>query len=192
MNSRTSSSEGIDLQLSDNAELSDSERSVLTALFSGIEEEHQIFTLQSTYYKYLEWYLCSPGVELSEQKAADVQVLISEFNKVVNLEDERELRRMSIDGRGTAIHLATQIYELCGLKITYNLLGQIEEITVPSGDIVYQLKSETDFGGLNISTLILALTLLSALLLLCRFIAKKNQLFDNKVVQDEFDEKKYA
>lgn len=175
-------------------EFNTSERAVLTLLHNGIEETHiqnvQEDTIPTTYFKYLEEYLGSSGVDLSASKVTEVEAQIQNLNEIMNLEKESDFKKMSLDGRGMAIFLSQQIYELCGLTLTYSILGDIEQITETSGQVIYQKENPIRQAGLHINALVITLIVMVILLILCIMLAKKNQLFAKESINIGYDEER--
>ena len=182
--------------LFDDRELNASERVVLTMLLGGIGQsgnlEDNRHDNNTIYYESLERYFSSYNVNLSitnRQKAVDY---IKELNEIVSLEKESDMKKMSLDGRGVAIYLSEQIYELCGLKLEHNLQGDIVQITSQSDNFIYLQANPNKQAGFQPYALMITLVIILTLLSICIIIAKKNHLFVKDVTFNGYDEKGFA
>ena len=99
---------------------------------------------------------------------------------------------MSIEGRKFIIHIYEEIYNLCGLNITFDAESNIEKIVDQSGAVIYQNTGAQSQPQIHIDALIITSTFILVLITLCFIIARKNQLFIKGGRYDGFDEKEYA
>ncbi len=142
-------------------------------------------------YQQLKAYLGSKGVELTKEEAEEATESIEELNHIIMLEGRRDLKQMSLDTKGIASHLSQLIYQSCGLKLSFDLLGNIDTISTTDGGILYHRHS-SDQDGLHFEALAITLSIISLLLFGCTQIARKHQLFHKEELYDSFDEEKYA
>lgn len=173
-------------------EINACEYSVLSMLYNNDTMQEGQPSVNNRLYQYLKYYLGSCGVDLSEPKAVDAKVKISELNKIIAMEKNRDLREMTLDAKGIAINLAQLIYQTCGLELTFNLLGDIKTIAIKDGDIIYQNGEPIEQASFHLEALIVTVMGIIVLLIICIAIARKHQLFRKEEAQDSFEEKKYA
>ncbi len=184
------------MQLLLNPELNANEQAVLTRFGSNFSQfivasDDTPYVLDSLYHQ-LGAYLASNGVNLTEENAEQAKLEIDELNRIIQMEGNRDLKEMTLDARGIATHLSQLIYQSCGLKLSFDLSGNIETISRKDGVILYQKQNSMDQDGLHIQALAITLTLIIILLLFCTQIARKHQLFHRDEPYDSFDEEKYA
>jgi len=170
-----------DIVLLENDELSTSERVVITSLLSGVELIDSQQDVKDNNYRmyvnYLKEYLSSSGVDLSTTNANKVVDDIKGINAIISLEKESNFMKMSLDGRGVAIHIFEKVYQLCGLKLVYNMQGTIIRISDVLGNFIYVKDIPVTRAGFQFNALVMTIVVLAALYSLCIMIAKKNQLF---------------
>lgn len=183
-------------QLLDNEELNTSERSILSKLMSGIEwfDDQQVLdsSINSTYIKYLKEYLSKPGIDLDIMIASEVEDQIKSLYSIMYMEKQSNFKHMSVDGRGVAIYLSKQIYELCGLNISFGMEGDIVQISEGTGNVMYNKEKSKNQVDFQLNTLLITFGCVIMLLSICIIISKKNHLFLKEDYYEEYEEKKYA
>jgi hypothetical protein len=176
--------------------LNDAETLVLKVLDSageGIQSKKATDTKEySTYKKELKKYLESNDVNLNNSIAQNTVNKIIQLNTIMDMENEFNINKMSLDGRELAIHLTQEIYELCGLKLSYNMQGDIITITDKAGKNTYFKNSSNQKADFQGEVFIGSVVLILLLIFLVFSIAKKNQLFVKDVKYDGIGEKGYA
>lgn len=146
----------------------------------------------NTYKSQLKSYLESAGVNLSDSTAKDTIGKIIQLNAIMDMENEFNINKMSIDGREMAICLTQEIYGLCGLKLSYNIQGDMVKITDKAGEKTFFKNSYSEQAGFQTNVFAGTVVIILFLILLVFNIAKKNQLFVKDVKYDGFNEKGYA
>lgn len=121
-----------------------------------------------------------------------VQALIQDRDELMYLEKKTNISQMSIDGKKAVIYILTRIYELCGLKPSINRNGEIEQIATKAGDILYIKSNMEQKTGFQAESLVIALTIISALLCICYSLSMKKQIYEKGGRYDGFNEKKAA
>jgi hypothetical protein len=184
------------IELFDETGINESEKLVLSTLYTEIVFSNwQHDQTLNTYYIYfinLKKYFLTDGVDLSKDQCKQVISKIKDMQTIFYLENESNLSKMSVDGRGIAIDLFEQIFDICGLKIYTNMEGEIEEIQDQIGNVMYQNKTSVIPDGFQVYAFISILIIMISLLIISIIIVKKNQLFRRDVSLDEFDEKRFA
>ncbi len=177
-------------------ELNESEKIILNMLTGNVQiKDTRQFAEDNeyaVYIKYLHNYLGSPGVTLSSSKAYEVLNKIIELNAIMDIEQEISFSKMSVDGKELAINLSKEIYDVCGLKLTYDIQGNINQIIDKSGRFIYLSEITVQDAGIRLDALMITLAVIMILLGLCIIIARKNQLFMKDVILDEFKEEGFV
>ncbi|HWT76050.1 MAG TPA: hypothetical protein VN258_15210 [Mobilitalea sp.] len=178
------------------AKLYMSEIQILTMLMKTEEDMINQKNLKNdTYDIYtsnLKSYLSKSHLDIN---AADFDLLkdkIVELTDIMNIEQECDFTKMSIDGRAVATDIAKQIYKICGLNLLTNMQGNIVKITDQSDNIIYSAKGEQPGYHLQIPILIVVLCVLVSLLVFLLVVVRKHKLFYKEVNFDEFNEERYA
>lgn len=183
-------------EISENSELNESEKVILNMLSSRILlKDTKSITADNEYtiyVKYLHNYLSSTGVTLSSSKAYEALNKIIELNAIINIEHVSSFNKMSVDGKELALNLAQKIYDLCGLKLNYDIHGNINQILDQSGNFIYQNENTVQNTGIQFKALMITLVVIMILLGLCILIARKNQLFIKEVTYDGFKEEGFV
>lgn len=148
--------------------------------------------LSVIYYENLRKYLSSRGVNLEFVRVKEVEDFIQGNNELLLLETESDINKMSYEGRKLVIYIYQEIYQCCGLDITFNADNEITTITSLSGQLIYQDKSMQLQAQLNENALVITLSIILSMTALCALIAKKNQLFIKGGKYNGFDEKEFA
>jgi hypothetical protein len=173
-----------------NTRLNDAENAILNMLLSVVNDSSsQLET--STYEAYLVNYFSGKEIEFSMATAEKVAFRLNDITALKNLENENDIRKMSLDGRGVAIHISKQIYRLCGLKLEYNIRGDIQQLKDSRGNYLFKENILVQKEVFDINSAVIILAVWMSLLNLCIFIAKKNQLYI-KDGEYEFDKKGFA
>lgn len=190
----------ISQELNEDKELNQSEKvilSLLTAVFtsSGSSQEKETGNFD-LYEEYLHKHLTSPGIRLTSSKADEAINKIIELEAVFNIEQVHNINTMSVDSRELAIRLSKEIYEACGLKLSYDMQGAIIRITDKSDNLIYlnpdTVQHTVKYGGLRLDLLIITLSIISVLLFICVLIARKNQLYQQEPGYEGFNEEGFV
>jgi uncharacterized membrane protein len=182
-------------QILENKQLNESEKVILSLLTSNNNEADTKVSKDSEYEIYvknLQEYLSKTEVSLTKEQGNIAARKIVEMNGIMDLEKENDIRKMSLDSREIAISLSKEIYETCGLKLTYNLKGEIIRIYDKAGKFHYLNESQINQSGFQFDALMITLVVIVSLLFICVFIAKKHQLYMKDVRYDGFNEERYA
>lgn len=148
-----------------------------------------------TYYiytVYLKNHLSDTDLRLSEDTYQQLQKKTDELIRVIGIEKECDFNKMSLDTRAVSIDIAKKIYELCGLSLTTDMDGLIEQISDRSGNVLYDGMKELPVYHIQIYVLAAVLIIQLILLLIILVYVKKNHLFKKEDNFDEFNEKRYA
>ncbi|MDF2951679.1 MAG: hypothetical protein K0S18_1262 [Anaerocolumna sp.] len=180
----------INNQETQNDQLNEAENVILNMLLSAVSDSNNQSEANS-YETFLVNYLSSNEIEFSMSTAEKVRFQLNDMIALRNLENESDIRKMSLDGRGVAIHINQQIYELCGLRLDYNIFGEVKQLEDPKGNCLYKDISPVIRDVFDVNTAMIILAVWLSLLNLCIFIAKKNQLYI-KDGEYEFNKKGFA
>jgi hypothetical protein len=143
------------------------------------------------YFNALKDYSSSADLSFNEKEVLEVNELLDDLKDVLQLEQKRDFDKMSLDGRKIAGFISKEIYEICDLKLAFNMQGQIEKIEDQNGYEWYSLQT-TSVQEVQIDIFVITVLIILLLLCLCIIIAKKNQLFIKDVIYDGISEKGFA
>lgn len=149
----------------------------------------------STYYIYMNCltrHLDNSGVALSAENRKELGKKLKGFADLIKLEGEKDFTKMSIDGRAIAIDIATQIYDICGLKLVTDMKGNIKQISDRFGQMTYYQNKQQAGSDFQVLPLILTLSVIIVLFGVVFYIGKYNRLFEKEVAYHGFDKKRYA
>jgi hypothetical protein len=181
-----------------NKELNEPEQAIITLLHDikdHITQQHRISEVPNFYSIVLEEYLSHSGVNLSASNAAEVIHKLQKLEHVMEVEKKFNYKEMTLDGRARALQLSQEIYELCGLSVTYNIRGDMEQITNLSGAILYKRERIPQQSSLHMEALFITLGFILLFLILCIIYAKKSHLFVKDAFIEEYEDyenKEYA
>jgi hypothetical protein len=181
--------------ISDNLEINTSEQAVLTMLSSVLslsEQTEQMNYSNSLYYKTLQQFLSSEGVDLTTIQARNLKEKMIAMQEIINYEGQTNFTKMSLDGRSVFTYISQEIYEICGLDLVLDSEGMIEKITDQSGNILYIKAVTVSVEDFQIEALAITVSCIILLFSICYIISKKNQLFNKEVKYDGFDEERFA
>lgn len=183
--------------LYNNPNLNESEKMILNLLENGVAVSDHLENIKENkdyalYLMHLTDHFSATNVDLTSSRAYEAVNKIIDLNRIINLEEESNYQKMSLDGRELAIRLAEQIYELCGLKASYNIHGDLVEIASESGNSLYVKENTVKQTGFQMEALFLTITVLLILLGICLIIAKKHQLFIKDGKYDGFNKEEFA
>jgi hypothetical protein len=181
--------------ISDNVEINTSEQAILTMLSSVLtlsEQTEQRNDSNGLYYKTLQEFLSSEGVDLTTIQARNLKEKIIDMQEIINYEGQTDFSKMSLDGRSVITYISKEIYELCGLGLLLDGEGEIEKISDLSGNILYIKAVPASLNDFQIEALVITLSFIIILFSICYIISKKNQLFNKEVKYDGFDEERFA
>lgn len=137
-------------------------------------------------------YFEKEEIKLDEEKLAKLDEYIQGCKEILMLEQERDLGKISVDGRNMMIYLYKNIYKLFGLNISYDITQNIEEIYSENGTVIYRNTDEKVRQPVHMEVLIITLIILIIFICLCFYIARKNQIIVKDGEYNGYDEKKYA
>ena len=173
-----------------------SERLVLTMLirqYGGSEPSLSwAGETEYLYYYYLKDYFSDQEYNPGKTDLMELENLIQAKEDIFRLEHEANPDKMSLDARELTLYIDQQIYNICGLSITFNVNNQIEQIKEVTGNILYQLSDQIEQDTIHMNTLIIVLITILILWGICIAVSRKNKLFVKEVAFDGFDEKEYA
>ncbi len=161
-------------------EFNNNERNILCELYSMVSIQPDLSRPQTSVHSkliyYLKEYLGSTGIDLGSPEAQKISNRIHILNRIFLLEDNRDIVRMTLDAKGIAINTMQEIYQLCGLNLTFDLKGDIEKITGPDGTVIYQSGNQIQKAGFHIGALLITVSLIILLLTMITVIVKRRQL----------------
>jgi hypothetical protein len=172
--------------------LNKSENVIINMLYNvGSLSGSQAKNINDKYVIYLSKYLGSAKVELGTATGDKVADKINDLIAIIKLEQESDIKKMSLDGRGVAINIIEQIYKLCGLKLEHNIQGDIRQISDAEGNALYSSNSLIQKEAFDLNSIVIIVATWACLFTICILIAKKNQLYikDGKY---ELDQKRFA
>ena len=172
------------------------EKTILTILENSLNqagsEENMAGNEYTTYINQLDNYFKKPNVNLEKTKLTEVTDKVSQLIALMKLEQESDFTKMSFDGRELALRLSSEIYNICGLKLSFGSLGNIMEVEELSGKIIYENEKTAQQPEFQWNTLLLSVAFAFFLLLVNVLIAKKHQLFVKDGIYNGFNEEGYA
>jgi hypothetical protein len=184
-----------DSQILEDNSLNQSEKVIVSLLSSRIAASGNQLRETSEYNLYVEHlrkYLSSAGVTISDDSGKKAASKILEMSAIMDLEQENNIEKMTLDGRELAINLSQEIYKACGLTLNYNLKGQITRISDKTGKFIYLNESQLKQTGFQFDLFLITFGIIAFLLFICIIIAKKHQLYVKDVAYDGFNEERYA
>lgn len=155
------------------------------------EEQQTEGTQKSLHFNALKQYLEEVNGVVTPENISAAGDLAEDLKAVKLLEDKKEIRDMSLDGRSIASNIIREIFDLCGLSIDISINGEIEKIFNQNGKELYQRK-QIEQGGFHIEAFIMVMGIIIVLIFTCIIIARKNRLYIKDVRYDGFDEKRFA
>ncbi len=176
--------------------LNSSEQLILEMLIGryGGEEPTNTETgnVEYLFYHCLKNYFIRDDYKPDKVALMKLENLIQARDDIFMLEQAVELSKMSLDARDLMIYIDKQIYELCGLSVTFTADNQIEQIRDTSGSILYQVDEQSLQSTFQLKALLVVMLVNSVLMAICIAISRKNKLFIKDVDFGGFDEKEYA
>jgi hypothetical protein len=166
--------------------LADSPR-LTNSIGSGLDNSWSL-----THYYTLADYFNRCDIILNSHDVDRIGKLIRGETEILQFETVPDLNRISLDGRKFILYIYEEIYNLCGLNITFDSENNIGKITEENGVVIYQRNVDKNQQVLHPEALFITVFLIISLTALCFIIAKKNQLFIKGGRYDGFDEKEYA
>jgi hypothetical protein len=148
--------------------------------------------LDDIYLYSLEQHFNTSKMNLTHSQANEIEALIQGKSELVRYEMDKDINQMSLEGRNLILYMDREIYQLCGLRITFDTDNTIDKITEQSGNIVYEKQQSSQPIKVHLEILIIVLALILSLIVLCMVFAKKKQLFIKGGRFNGFDEKEYA
>lgn len=176
-----------------NPEFNPNELTVLTMM--NRDASDLIITTQSVFgslYEQLKAYLGRSGVDLTKEKAEQARKNIVELNQIIAMEGNRDLKEMTLDAKGMATRLSQLIYQSCGLKLSFDMTGNIDKISTTDGSILFDRHKSAEQDRIHIQPLAITIGVIIILLFFCVLIARKHKLFQREELYESFDEEKYA
>ncbi|WMJ85791.1 hypothetical protein [Anaerocolumna sp. MB42-C2] len=172
------------------------EKTILTVLENSFSQaggqKNMAGNEYDTYIKQLDHYFKNPDVNLAKTKLTEVTNKVSQLIALMKLEQESDFTKMSFDGRELALRLSSEIYNICGLKLSFGTQGNIMEVEDLSGKIVYENEKTAQQPEFQWNALLLSVGFIFFLLLVNVMIAKKHQLFVKDGTYNGFNEEGYA
>jgi hypothetical protein len=170
---------------------------IITMLSSGITTVSNYTSNKEdgdfpVYVKALSDYLISSEQNLSKTKEQQITSKITDLLNLMMLEKKVSFKNMSLDGRDLAVQLAEEIYELCGLEISYDFYGNIVRISDQADHMIYQKSSAYGKNQFHLSKFLFILLVIALLFGNCIVITINNQLFNKGVGYERFKKKGLA
>lgn len=144
------------------------------------------------YIQYLKEYLGTSEVDIEKAQADQMVDKILDLTNIMTLEQNNCFHKMSLDGREMSIQLAKEIYSLCGLEITFDLQGNIVQISDDLDSIIYQNKASNQQAKFQINIFLIILLIIMLMFGNCVLIAKKTKLFIKGGGYDGFKKNRFA
>lgn len=182
-------------QILKNKQLNESEKVIVSLLTSNNNKTDIKKNKDSEfelYVKNLQEYLSKTEVSIKKEQGNIAARKIVEMNGIMDLEKEKDIKNMSLDSKEIVINLSKEIYEACGLNVTYNLKGEIIRIYDKTGKFLYLNESQINQSGFQFDALMITIVVMVLLLFICIVIAKKHQLYMKDVRYDGFNEERFA
>ena len=172
------------------------EKTILTILENSLNQagsqKNMAGNEYATYINQLDHYFKNPNVNLERTKLTEVTNKVSQLIALMKLEQESDFTKMSFDGRELALRLSSEIYTICGLKLSFGSLGNIMEVDDLSGKVIYENDKTAQQPKFQWNALLLSVGFIFFLLLVNIMIAKKHQLFVKDGTCNGFNEEGYA
>lgn len=156
---------------------------------SPLEEDNGTFSI---FISQLIHYVGTKGSGVTISGSELLEEKIIELISIMNIEKESDFTKMSLDGRAVAIDIATQIYELCGLRLITSMEGRIEKILDDTGNVLFTNINSKPSYNFQPTVLVITFAVILTLFGINLMIGKKNNLYQKDVRYDEFDEKRFA
>lgn len=177
----------------ENKQLNNTEKVIVSLLAGKLKEtDKEKNTDYKLYVEQLNNFLSRSNVNLSEDTGETAAKKILEMSAIMDLEKVNDFNEMTLDGRVLVTNLSKEIYDLCGLKLNYNLQGEITRVSDKAGKIIYQNETQIKQSGFQFTKLMIILIVMAILILNCVVIAKKHKLYTKEVVFNGFEEKRFA
>ena len=183
-------------QLLNDKELNESEQLVLNALVNyrlpaGKEKENSKNEFD-TYQNILKSYFSRTGVDMNRTASGEALKKIIQLAAIINMEQKEDFHSMSLDGRELAVRVSKEIYDICGLKLTCSLQGDIIRVEDYQGNSLYYELSSTGTHEFKVNVFVITISVILFFLFLCVYISSKNQFFMKDVTCDGLNKEGYA
>lgn len=172
----------------------DMEEGIILSMFGGINLDYGADKLSSydnvDCLRYLKDYFTRTTVRLESGKFNELKILIEDIKSLVALENESNIRKMTMQSRTLALYNIESIYKICGLNMDYTIDGIIVQIN----DInhIYYTNQDLNNNKLQYPFLIMVVGIIVVLYINCFMIVKKHRLYIKGVIYDELNEKGFA
>ncbi|QHQ59982.1 hypothetical protein Ana3638_03620 [Anaerocolumna sedimenticola] len=138
------------------------EKTVLTVLENSLNQlesqKNMAGNEYATYISQLENYFKNSNVNLEESELTEVANKIAQLLALMKLEQKNDFTKMSFDGRELALRISSEIYHICGLKLSVSTQGNIMEVQDSSGKIIYETEKNAQQPEFQWNTLIISVT----------------------------------
>lgn len=169
-------------------------------LLTALVDKKQVFgspvvddnSTYSIFISQLIQYVGSKDTAATLSRSELLEEKIAQLISIMNIEKESDFTKMSLDGRAVAIDIATQIYELCGLRLITSMEGGIDKILDDAGNVLFTNIGREPSYNFQPAVLIVTFAVILTLFGINLMIGKKNNLYKKDVRYDEFDEKRFA
>lgn len=141
--------------------------------------------------RHLKDHFIKTNLHIESNKFDELKILIENLKSIVALENESNIRKMTMQSRTLALHNMESIYKICGLNMEYTIDGIILQID-NINHIYYTNRNLNNSNELQYPSLIVVVGVIVLLYINCFIIVKKNRLYIKGVEYDELNEKGFA
>lgn len=117
---------------------------------------------------------------------------LEDLQEIIDIEQQEGFREMSLDARIPATNILSDICAQYGIRVAYDLNGDIVMLKGMSGENIYKNEMVMDGQNIRLEFLIGALAAILGLIIICIYVAKKKQLFIKDGMYDGYNKEGFA
>lgn len=171
------------------------EEGIILTMFSEVNLDYSLDRPSGNesvdYYKYLKDYFIKTSIHLENRKFNELKTLIEDLKSLSKLENQNNIRKMTMQSRDLTLHSIESIYKICGLNMEYTIDGIILKIS-DINNIYYSNRDMINNNSIQYHSLIMVVGIIILLYINCFMIVKKNKLYLKGEKYDELNEKGFA
>lgn len=166
--------------------------SMLTEVLKPSDKEGRKKSQASIYCNTLEKHLNNNTIILTSSQAAVIKEKLLKIQEILSGEMQTDYTRLSLDGKKIVFCLMGQIYEIYGLHLEGNTECTIVKVCDTSANTLYSNSAAESLPSIQWYALAAVIICIIVLFIICRLVARRNQLFHKEEIYDGFDKKKFA
>lgn len=167
-------------------------QSMLMDVVKPTEKEGWKKSQAAIYCNTLDNYLNNHAVRLTGNQVAMIQEKLLKIQEILSGEMQTDYTKLSLDGRKIVFCLLGQIYEIYGLHLQGDMECKIVKVSDSSANILYSNSAAESMPKIQWYALAAMIIFNIVLLIICRLVARRNQLFHKEEIYDGFDKEKFA